>query len=108
MTADFIQIHVTAAEKSDADRIASLVVEKRLAACAQVSGPITSIYWWKGKIETTQEYRLTLKTRAALFDKVAATVRDAHPYETPEIVATPLTHLSPDYAAWLDSEIAPA
>jgi periplasmic divalent cation tolerance protein len=101
----FIQIAITTATRDEALRIARTLVEQRLAACGQVSGPITSIYPWQGVIETTDEWRCTLKTRAALFAAVAAAIRVLHSYEVPQIISTPLGEISAAYQAWLDASL---
>jgi periplasmic divalent cation tolerance protein len=80
------------------------LVDARLAACVSIGAPVTSMYHWQGATETSDEVPLTIKTRAELFDEVAAAVRARHPYELPEIIAVPITHGTPDYLAWLDAE----
>lgn len=103
---EFIQVVTTTATKDEALRIARKLVEERLAACAQVSGPITSVYRWQGKVEQAEEWYCTIKTRQSLFAQVAAAIREVHSYECPEIVATAVDHISDDYQAWLEREIA--
>jgi periplasmic divalent cation tolerance protein len=105
MTA-FIQIATTTSTKEEAQQIAHKLVELRLAACAQVTGPVTSVYRWEDKIEQAEEWLCTIKTRGSLFAKVAAAIREIHSYQCPEIVATPIVEASDDYLAWLDRELA--
>lgn len=62
------------------------------------------MYHWRGAVETAREIPLTLKTRTALYDRVAAAIRARHPYELPEILAVPIRDASPDYLAWIDAE----
>ncbi|MBO7726801.1 MAG: divalent-cation tolerance protein CutA [Thermoguttaceae bacterium] len=102
---DFTEIQVTCASKEEAERIGRLAVEKWLAACAQVSGPITSVYRWKEEVREDEEWLLTLKTRACLFDEVSALVSAEHSYEVPQITAVPLDDLSPSYEEWLAGQI---
>ncbi len=104
MTAEHLQVQTTVENREDADRIARALVERRLAACVQISGPITSTYRWKGKIDTAEEWLVVAKTRAALYEKVETAIRELHPYETPEIIATPIAAGGADYLAWLDAE----
>ncbi|HZD02553.1 MAG TPA: divalent-cation tolerance protein CutA [Actinomycetes bacterium] len=99
-----VQVATTTATEEEARQIARGAVERRLAACAQVVGPITSTYWWQGAIETAAEWLCLLKTTAPLFEALAAYVRAEHSYDTPEITATPITHGSPDYLAWISAE----
>jgi len=106
MNSGFIQVTTTAAERADAEKIARALVERRLAACVQVAGPVSSTYRWRGDIETAQEFLCIIKTRAELFEKVESAIRELHPYETPEIIATPITGGSADYLKWLADETA--
>jgi periplasmic divalent cation tolerance protein len=98
------QVNVTTASSEQAQALAQLAVEQRLAACAQVSGPISSTYWWEGRVASSEEWLCVLKTSAARLPALLAAVREAHPYDTPEIVATPIAEGDPDYLAWLDAE----
>lgn len=93
-------INATAPNAEVAMSIARLLVEQRLAACVQMA-PITSVYTWKGVIETDPEVLLIIKTRAALFEAVSAAVKTAHPYETPELIMTTAAAIDAEYAAWL-------
>lgn len=78
-----------------------MAVEARLAACAQVSGPITSTYWWNGEIESTVEWVCALKTTTAHVVPLMARLRDAHSYDTPEIIVTAIEDGDPDYLEWI-------
>lgn len=102
----FIQVTTTTETKADAERIASELVEARLAACVQIVGPIKSIYRWKGKIETAGEWLCLIKSREEHYGAIERTIRALHPYETPEIVAVALTGGSRDYLDWLRGELA--
>ena len=83
-------------------RLARRLVKTRLAACVQVSGPVASVYRWKGKVEAAEEWRCLAKVRESAFPAVARSIASRHSYEVPEIVALPLTGASESYAAWLD------
>ena len=102
---EFVQVMTTTETKEDADRIAALVVGRRLAACAQVVGPITSTYWWKGKVETAGEWLCLMKTRRDRFDEMERAIRAIHPYEVPEIIALPIAAASGPYLDWLNREL---
>ncbi len=102
----FIQVVTTVENRDDAQRIARAVVEKRLAACAQVVGPVTSTYWWKGRIEEAEEWQCFLKTREDRFDALEQAIREIHPYEVPEIISMPLVQVSPAYREWLRQELS--
>ena len=103
--ADYIQIYTTTEKREEARDIARNVVEKRLAACAQVLGPIASTYWWKGMIEEAEEWMCIMKSRRDLYEKLEATIRSIHPYEEPEILAVPIEAGSRGYLTWLDREL---
>ncbi len=72
-----------------------------LAACAQISGPITSIYTWKGESAEETEWRLSLKTFQRLASDLEAFIRSRHPYEVPEIVVMAAAAVSTDYLDWM-------
>lgn len=100
----YIQISTTTDSKEQAQKIAKYLVEKKLAACVQINGPIESIYRWKGKVENAQEWLCLIKTREDCFSKVEAAIKKIHPYETPEIIAVPIVKGSKEYLNWLDKE----
>jgi periplasmic divalent cation tolerance protein len=102
---DYIQVVTTTATHDEAEIIARALVEERLAACTQILGPITSIYRWEGKVETSQEYQCWAKSRRELFEQIAAAIRRLHPYQTPEILAVPIAAGSESYLKWLDGEV---
>lgn len=104
---EYIQLCTTTERRDDAEMISKEVVEKRLAACAQVLGPITSTYWWKQGIENTEEWLCIMKSRSDLFKELEEAIKSIHPYEVPEIVAVPIVLGSQSYLAWLEQEIKP-
>jgi periplasmic divalent cation tolerance protein len=81
---------VTAASQAEAERLAEDAVARRLAACAQVQGPIASTYWWEGRIEHAAEWYCHLKTTRARAAAIAARVRELHSSRNPEIIAVPI------------------
>lgn len=101
----YIQIITTIDKKETAERIAKVLVEKRLASCVQITGPIKSTYWWKGKIETQKEWLCIIKSKKDLYKKIEKTIKQIHPYEVPEILAIPITRGSKDYLMWLGNEL---
>lgn len=101
---DFIQVSTTVATGKDAEKIAGVILEKRLAACVQVIGPISSRYWWKGKVEEEQEWLCLMKTCRALYRRLEETIRSVHPYEEPEMVALPIVEGSEGYLRWIEKE----
>jgi periplasmic divalent cation tolerance protein len=99
-----VLVLTTLPDRESAHVVAQALVDARLAACVSIGAPVTSMYHWQGATETADEVPVTIKTRAELFDAVAAAVRACHPYELPEIIAVPITDGTPDYLAWLDAE----
>jgi periplasmic divalent cation tolerance protein len=73
-----------------------------LAACVQIVGPITSVYRWQGKIESTQEWQCMAKSQQGLFHRIEEAIKRLHPYHVPEIIALPVLAGNADYLAWLD------
>lgn len=102
---DAIQIVTTFPTRETAEAAAHELVERRLAACAQVGGPITSVYRWQGAIESAEEFTLTLKTRRDLFDLAAAVIGALHSYEVPEILAFDVVAGSEAYLRWIDESV---
>lgn len=99
-----ILVYVTAGSKDEALTIARAAVEERLAACANVLSPITSIYWWEGKVQEEGEVSLILKTRADLVPALTQRIKALHSYTCPCVVALPITAGNPDFLAWIDTE----
>jgi periplasmic divalent cation tolerance protein len=102
----FIQVITTTAKREDAERISRTLVEMRLAGCVQIVGPITSIYRWKGKVETAGEWLCLIKSHRECYGALEETIRSLHPYETPEIIALPIERGSRAYLQWLGGEVA--
>lgn len=103
---EYIQINTTTDNKELALKIGDILVEQKLAACAQISGPIKSIYRWKGKIFNTQEWHCRIKTKKDLYHRVEEEIKALHPYEVPEIVVLPIIDGSQEYLDWIDEVMA--
>ena len=101
----YIQVVTTTETREDAEKIAKALVEKRLAACAQLVGPIVSTYWWKENVETAEEWQCIIKSKKSLYGEVDKAIKMLHPYETPEIIALPIVSGSDDYLKWLNAEL---
>ncbi|MER7047273.1 MULTISPECIES: divalent-cation tolerance protein CutA [Streptomyces] len=87
-----------------AEALARGAVEARLAACAQISAPVTSVYRWRNAVETAQEWQIVFKTGQRRYPELEAYLLAAHDYETPEIIATPLVLGSAAYLEWIEAE----
>lgn len=101
----YIQVVTTTDNKEDAEKIATLLVEKRLAACVQIAGPITSLYRWKGNVEKTQEWQCWIKSKKIIYKEIEKAIKSVHPYEVPEIIAIPIATGNRGYLEWLESEV---
>lgn len=103
-TADTLVVFTNLPDREAAVELAQELVEKRLAACVNILAAATSVYRWKGAIETAQEVPVLIKTRAALYAEVEAAVAARHPYELPEIIAVPVRRGLPEYLEWVAAE----
>lgn len=92
--------------EEEALRLARAMVERRLAACAQILPGVTSVYHWKGTVETSAEWQVAFKTRGELYGRLEAAIRELHSYEVPEILALPVEAGLPAYLEWMDAELA--
>jgi periplasmic divalent cation tolerance protein len=101
---DAVWVYVTAASAADAEAIGRAAVEARLAACANVLGATKAIYWWEGKIESSPEAALVLKSRRELVPALTDKIKAIHGYDCPCVVALPIIGGNPDFLAWLEAE----
>ena len=99
-----IVVLMTAANREEANQIAEMLVSARLAACVQILNEIESVYRWQGEVKREQEILLLAKTSRARFEELESKVRAMHSYETPEIIALPITAASEPYLKWLLDE----
>jgi periplasmic divalent cation tolerance protein len=95
----------TASDRAEAETLARLLIERKLAACVQLL-PIDSFYMWNGRIEHGSELLMLIKTRLALVERAVAALKAAHAYEIPEIVALPIAAGLPAYLKWIDEVTA--
>jgi len=100
-----IAVFITTPDKDEASRLADMLIERNLAACVQILPSMLSVYRWQGKIERQEEVLLIAKTFTAKFAELEREVRAVHSYETPEIVAVPLTAVSEPYRQWLSASV---
>ena len=105
--ARYLQVQTTTDSRAEAMELAHDAVAARLAACAQVAGPIASTYWWEDGLEKAEEWMIMLKLPADRFDDLAAFLSERHSYDDPEIIATPIVAGSQSYLDWLAEETRP-
>jgi len=102
MSYSHIVVFITVPSREVGETISHALVNNQLAACVNIVPGISSIYQWKGSIESDKELLLVAKSRTPLLDKIIAAVKQHHPYEVPEVIALPIIAGSDDYMAWID------
>jgi|SRR5580692_2733253 periplasmic divalent cation tolerance protein len=95
----------TAGSEDEARRLARHLVEHQLAACVNIVPRVESIYRWQGKVESSQEWLLLIKTSAEKFPAVRDAIRELHSYDLPECIALTIEDGSPDYLQWLADSV---
>lgn len=100
-----LTVMITAASREEAARLAEMLVGARLAACVQILPEMESIYRWEGEVRRDPEVLLLAKTTAACFAELEREVRALHSYQTPEVIALPVTHGSAPYLEWLAANV---
>jgi len=98
---DFCQVSTTTDSRAAAQALAGSAVQARLAACAQIVGPVESTYRWAGKVETAEEYLVVFKTTTGVADALQGHIVARHSYEVPEVIRTPITGGAAAYLAWI-------
>ena len=100
MNSVYSMMVTTCADMENAKGIAKTLIANRLAACVQML-PVESVYFWHGRICDENEIVLFIKTKSALFAKIAEAIKQNHPYKIPEIIQLPITDGLPDYLSWI-------
>ena len=94
-------------DRASAERLADLLVERRLAACVNILAPCRSVYRWKGAVQHDEEHPMLMKTTAERYGALEQALREGHPYELPEIIAVPIQGGLPAYLDWVAAETKP-
>ena len=94
-------------DRAAAERLADVLIEKRAAACVNILAPCRSVYRWKDAVQHDEEHPVLIKTTRERYAALEAAIREAHPYELPEIIAVPIEHGLPAYLAWVAAETVP-
>ncbi len=100
-----IVVFSTCGSEAEAERLARLLINERLATCVNLVAPVRSFYRWKGALESATEWMLIIKSSRDLFDRLRVVLEGAHSYELPEVLAVPVIDGSPNYMQWLESEL---
>jgi periplasmic divalent cation tolerance protein len=99
-----ISVYIVTADMAEAERIAEVLVDERLAACVNILGGVRSVYRWQDAVERADEIAMIAKTKQVLFEPLAARVRALHSYDTPAIVAWPIVAGDSAYLDWIAAE----
>ena len=102
---ELLQAATTTGNRHDAERIATELVDRHLAACVQICGPIHSTYRWQGQVENSEEWLCVAKTSREKIAAIESLLSEIHPYDVPELIATPIVEASEAYAKWLRDEL---
>jgi periplasmic divalent cation tolerance protein len=103
----YLQVQTTTDSRAEAIELGRDAVQARLAACAQVAGPVVSTFWWEGDLERAEEWLLLLKLPAARYQELADFLTQRHSYDEPEIVATPIVAGTATFLSWISEETRP-
>lgn len=103
--ADYLLVITTVGSEDDAQKVARSLVERRLVACVNVSGPVRSFYHWKGNLEDDSEHLLFMKTRTDRFPDLEIAIGEIHPYDVPELIGVPIEKGSAAYLGWVDENV---
>ncbi|OEV03237.1 uncharacterized protein involved in tolerance to divalent cations [Streptomyces sp. Amel2xB2] len=104
--ARILTVLTTTASEEKARELAAGAVRERVAACAQISAPVTSVYRWEGAVQNDPEWQVLFKTSSARYDALEAYLHRTHDYDVPEIIATPVVRGGEGYLAWVEEETA--
>ena len=102
---DIIAVITTVGDRAEARQLARTVIERRLAACAQIS-EIESFYYWEDAVQNDPEWRLLFKTTAEGYPALEQAIRELHSYDLPAIHALPVTVVYPPYGDWVAAEVS--
>lgn len=95
----------TTSSRAEAEKIATVLVERRLAACVQIVGPMQSVYRWKDAVEKAEEFLLVMKTTATSLAGLRKELQGLHSYEVPECVEIPIESGLPAYMQWIEESV---
>jgi len=101
----FTVVFMTASDKKEATRIVRSLLDERLIACANITGPVSSLFWWEGKIDEASEVLVIMKSRKRVFKRLCDRVKKLHSYEVPEILELSITEGLPSYLEWMGASL---
>jgi periplasmic divalent cation tolerance protein len=103
----YLIVLMTAPNREEAVKIVRVLLEERLIACGNIVDPVSSFFWWRGKIEEEKEALVFMKSSEKLFKKLSKRVMELHNYDVPEVLALPIVDGSPSYLEWLKGCLEP-
>ena len=101
----YVVVIITTPNKEEALKIVRILLKERLIACANIVGPVSSLFWWQGKVDEENEFLVFMKSHKSLFERLSERVTEIHSYDVPEIVALPIIEGSPPYLDWLKTSL---
>ena len=102
MDTNYFIVFVTASDDNEANKISDAILKEKLCACVNITKEVSSIYWWGGKLESSSEILMIIKTRKDKIEKLIEKVKEIHSYEVPEIIAVPIIYGNEDYLNWIE------
>ncbi|ACB49477.1 probable divalent-cation tolerance protein [Crocosphaera subtropica ATCC 51142] len=105
MSSPFTVVITTTSKKEDANQIAKTLLEKKLAGCIQILGPISSHYYWKNELCIDEEWICLIKSSQNNYQTLEKAIQDIHPYDVPEIISLPIVEGSQGYLSWLNQQL---
>ena len=103
----YLIVFMTASNREEAEKIVRVLLEEKLIACANIIEPVSSFFWWQGKIENEKEVLAIMKSNETLFEKLQKQVTELHSYDVPEILALPIVAGSQSYLNWMKDCLEP-
>jgi len=101
-----IVLFITTASTEEAQRIASVLLNKRKAACVNIVPKVSSFFWWQEKLDSAQESLLIIKTKTSILNEIVNLVKEHHSYDIPEIIALPIIGGNQDYLEWIGKSVS--
>jgi len=98
-------LFITTANTEEAQRIASMLLNQKKAACINIVPKVSSLFWWQGKLNSAQESLLMVKTKTSLLNEIVTLVKEIHSYDIPETIALPIVGGNQDYLDWIGKEV---
>ena len=102
---ELVVLFITTATAEEAGRISEVLLNERKAACVNIVPKVSSLFWWRDKIESAEENLLIVKTKAPLLNEVVRLIIENHSYEVPQVIALPIVGGNQDYLEWIDKEV---